>query len=91
MGLLGQYVLPFAVLLALVLVLDPDFFLHENTKNFRSGLFEALLSNHSNYHASLVPVDFGAPSMRTRSYDAQAGDADLALLEVDQTGDRTMI
>ena len=72
MGLLGQYVLPFAVLLALVKYLDPDFFFHENTRNFRSGVFDQVLQNHQNRHVALSPVDYGAPSRRMRVYDAQA-------------------
>ena len=71
-GLLGPYVIPFACLLGIIIEVQPWLFLHENTRNFRSKLFDVVLESYENHHCSMCPPEFGCPSMRTRSYDAQA-------------------
>ena len=75
--LLGSYVLPFAISLALVRFIQPMAFLHECTRMFKPGLFEDTFVNDKpdkfglGYTLTswlLDPQDFGFPVRRSRVY-----------------------
>lgn len=68
--LLGSYILPFAVSLALVRYLNPMVFWHECTRLFKPKVFEATLPMFSRTSWLLDPQDFGFPVRRSRVYTA---------------------
>ena len=68
--LCGNYVLPFAIMLALVRCLDPLAFLHECTRDFQPDKLAKHLPNHNLMSSTLEPECFGFPVKRSRSYSA---------------------
>ena len=68
--LMGNYILPFGIMLGLARRLSPMLFLHECTKLFQPRVLANFLSDHCLHHTLLDPTDFGFPVKRGRSYSA---------------------
>ena len=71
--LTGQFILPFALMLGLIRLLNPMLFLHECTRLFRPQILGRHLPLHTIMHTTLEPTDLGFPVRRGRSYSALVG------------------
>ncbi|CAE7210122.1 unnamed protein product [Symbiodinium sp. CCMP2592] len=69
-GFLGDSVLAFAILLAIVRSTRPALFLHECTASFKWAIFAKLLPGYDIAQHYTEPLDFGFPVRRHRSYTA---------------------
>ena len=71
-GFLGDSVLAFSILCALIRRWRPALFVHECTKLFKWQVFdqEQLLGDYTIHSTMVSPKDFGFPINRTRAYSA---------------------
>ena len=69
-GFLGESVLPFAIMVALVRRIRPALFVHECTRTFGWRIFTKLFPGYTARHLLTDPTDYGFPVKRGRSYTA---------------------
>ena len=79
-GFLGESVLPFVILCALVRAWKPALFIHECTRLFKWDVFdkEDLLGDYTIHSTIVDPTEYGFPIKRGRAYSAIVRD-DLCL------------
>ena len=80
----GNFILPFAIMLGLVLALQPAALLHECTQAFRPEILQRFLPDHQLMSTLLDPLDFGFPVRRLRSYSALVHKRFELVIGVDQ-------
>jgi hypothetical protein len=72
-GFTGKWVILAALMLTLVIRLQPLMFYHECTIRFPYKVLEKVLGEtYECFHAEMNPTHFGVPVKRPRSYDALA-------------------